>query len=105
MTDLSKLSSQELENLAKEAHELAVARKEDEKKQLRTEIVKQIRDAGYTIADIFPGTDTPARKSAKFEVKYRDPADPSKTWTGRGRKPGWLVKAEAAGRSLRDFAV
>lgn len=105
MTDLSKLSSKELENLAKEARELAVARKEDEKKQLRAEIEKQIRDAGYTVAEIFPGSGTPARKSAKSVVKYRDPADPSKTWTGRGRKPGWLVKAEAAGRSLGDFAV
>ncbi|MBE0452070.1 H-NS family nucleoid-associated regulatory protein [Roseovarius autotrophicus] len=105
MTDLSKLSSQQLENLAKEAHEMAAAKKEEEKKQLRAALVNRIREAGFTIGDIFPGADTAIRKTVKSGVKYRDPADPSRTWTGRGRKPGWLVAAESAGRSLQDFAV
>lgn len=105
MTDLSKLSAQELENLARQAHELAVSRKEEEKKQLRSEIVKRIREAGFTIEDIFPGSGKAPAKPAKSAVKYRDPADPSRTWTGRGRKPRWLVEAEAAGRALSDFAV
>lgn len=105
MTDLSKYSSQELEKLAREARDLAVSKKEEEKKQLRAEVVKRIREAGFTIEDIFPAKSAPAKKSGTSVVKYRDPADPSRTWTGRGRKPGWLVEAEAAGRSLQDFAV
>ena len=27
------------------------------------------------------------------------------TWTGRGRKPTWLVDALASGRKLEDFAI
>jgi len=105
MTDLSKYSSQELEKLAREARDLAVAKKEEEKKQLRAEVVKRIRDAGFTIEEIFSAKSAPAKKSVTSVVKYRDPADPSRTWTGRGRKPGWLVEAESAGRSLQEFAV
>ncbi|MBC7132701.1 MAG: H-NS histone family protein [Roseovarius sp.] len=105
MDDLSKLSSQELENLAREARELAIARKEEERKQLRAELVKRIREAGFTIEEIFPGPRTTPSRAAGNAVKYRDPADPRRTWAGRGRKPRWLIEAEAAGRSLQEFAV
>jgi DNA-binding protein H-NS len=35
---------------------------------------------------------------------YRNPADGS-TWTGRGLKPRWLVKALEAGRSQDEFLI
>jgi DNA-binding protein H-NS len=38
-------------------------------------------------------------------VKYRNPADESQTWTGKGRKPGWLVEAIASDKTLEEFAV
>jgi DNA-binding protein H-NS len=36
--------------------------------------------------------------------RYRNPADGSQTWSGRGRPPGWLQQALADGKSLDDFA-
>ncbi|NIA00652.1 H-NS family nucleoid-associated regulatory protein [Massilia sp. CCM 8734] len=33
----------------------------------------------------------------KAPVKYRNPADPSKEWTGRGRSPTWVKEMEEAG--------
>lgn len=41
---------------------------------------------------------------AKGIVKYRNPAD-GKGWTGKGRKPQWVVDALARGKSLSDFAI
>ncbi|MFN3593197.1 MAG: H-NS family nucleoid-associated regulatory protein [Thiobacillaceae bacterium] len=38
------------------------------------------------------------------QAKYRNPAT-GETWTGKGRKPGWLVQALAQGKSLADFAI
>lgn len=32
--------------------------------------------------------------------KYRNPADESETWTGRGRQPLWLVAALKSGKKL-----
>lgn len=34
-----------------------------------------------------------ARIGRKSRVLYRNPADPSLTWAGRGRKPKWLADA------------
>ena len=41
----------------------------------------------------------------KRNIKYRDTKDSDNTWTGRGRKPTWLVNALAAGSHLDDFAI
>tara|TARA_R110002074_G_scaffold125024_2_gene261897 strand:- start:16147 stop:16461 length:315 start_codon:yes stop_codon:yes gene_type:complete len=104
MTDLSKLTSQQLDDLAKEATALSSKRREDEKKALRDELVEKIKKSGFNIDDIFPGSASIKTKTVSA-VKYRDPSNAENTWTGRGRKPGWLNEAESAGRSLDDFAV
>ena len=38
-------------------------------------------------------------------IKYRNTDNNEETWTGRGRKPTWLVDALATGRKLEDFAI
>ena len=45
------------------------------------------------------------RRLGKVAIKYRNPKDPSQTWTGRGRKPKWLVAELEAGKSLEKFAI
>jgi DNA-binding protein H-NS len=37
--------------------------------------------------------------------KYRNPAEPSKTWAGRGKKPRWIADALETGRCLEDFRI
>ncbi len=41
---------------------------------------------------------------APLPPKYRDPAS-GRTWSGRGRTPGWLVEAEQAGRRRDEFLI
>ena len=44
------------------------------------------------------------RPSPKGEPKYRNPEDPSITWSGRGRHPRWLNEGLlATGRVIDDF--
>lgn len=108
MTDLEKLTTVELKDLARRATELAERKKEQEQRDLRAELVERIKAAGYTVADIFPGSGAPkASTSAKEKApaKYRNSANPSETWSGRGRKPRWLVDAEASGRAVEDFLI
>jgi DNA-binding protein H-NS len=48
---------------------------------------------------------TKARRARKAPVaKYKD-AVTGKTWSGRGRKPGWFVNALAEGKSLESMAA
>src|SRR5215468_11416411 len=37
--------------------------------------------------------------------KYRNPANPSETWAGRGLKPRWLAAALKTGKKLEDFSI
>jgi DNA-binding protein H-NS len=56
---------------------------------------------GKTTAEMVGGKP----RAAETTIKYRNPADPSQTWTGRGRKPNWLGQAEKKGQKLESFAV
>ncbi len=35
--------------------------------------------------------------------RFRNPEQPSQTWSGRGRQPRWLVVQLRSGRQLADF--
>jgi DNA-binding protein H-NS len=37
--------------------------------------------------------------------KYRNPAEPSETWTGRGKQPRWLTAQLRSGKRLDDFRI
>jgi DNA-binding protein H-NS len=48
---------------------------------------------------------TKTRRAKKAPVaKYKDGAS-GKTWSGRGRKPGWFIATLAEGKSLESMAV
>jgi DNA-binding protein H-NS len=37
--------------------------------------------------------------------KYRNPAEPSETWAGRGKQPRWLTALLRSGKKLDDFRI
>lgn len=57
------------------------------------------------------GTSSGARKKtskdrrAKVAPKYRNPDDPSTTWTGRGRKPVWVREFLDNGGALESITI
>jgi DNA-binding protein H-NS len=96
--------------------------KEEQRLMLRghdkalAQIVQIAHNAGLTAAQIgqamgAKGKAKPAAKSGaaktskakrstagkKVAPKYRDPAHPANTWTGRGRMPQWVQALHAAG--------
>jgi DNA-binding protein H-NS len=42
-------------------------------------------------------------KGVKRKIKYRGPE--GQLWSGVGRKPGWVIAALAAGRSIKEFSI
>lgn len=108
MTDLENMSAIELKELARRATELAESKKDQERRDLRAELVERIRAVGYAVDDIFPGSGSvkpPAASKSKAPAKYRHPENPTLTWSGRGRKPRWLVDAEASGQTADEFLI
>jgi len=37
--------------------------------------------------------------------KFRNPAEPHQTWSGRGKRPHWVTELLDAGRSIQDFQI
>jgi DNA-binding protein H-NS len=37
--------------------------------------------------------------------RYRNPAQPSETWSGRGKKPRWLTAQLKSGKKIDDFRI
>ena len=42
---------------------------------------------------------------APAPIKYRNPKNAAEVWSGRGRNPGWITKALAAGATLESLAI
>jgi DNA-binding protein H-NS len=37
--------------------------------------------------------------------KFRNPAEPSQTWAGRGKQPRWLIAQLRSGKRIDDFRI
>jgi DNA-binding protein H-NS len=62
---------------------------------------------GFSVAEWFgPARGRPASKGKSVGVaKYANPENKADTWTGRGRKPNWLVERLKKGAKLADFEI
>ncbi|NCU19161.1 H-NS histone family protein [Candidatus Falkowbacteria bacterium] len=101
--DLDTLSLNELKALRARV-DRAIATFEDRKmKEALAELEEAARKMGYNLAELTAIVSGKKRKPAA--AKYANPANPSETWTGRGRKPRWMAAALAEGKSLDDLAI
>lgn len=81
---------------------LAIAEKEEQEKQeLKAKLSSIASEAGYSLEEL--ANSKPKKKPSS--PMYRNPEDPSQVWSGKGRKPNWLVTALEAGKSLEDFKI
>lgn len=101
--DLSALSLQELKQLEKNVAKAITSFEERRKTDARAKVDELARELGFSLNELAEAA--PSRKRAASEPKYRDPENPEITWSGRGRKPAWIVDGLAAGKSLEDFAI
>ena len=74
--------------------------------EIERETISKVRDQingileknGIKLADVFPRLAKPAKgAAAASRFKYRDPKDPTKVWSGRGKRPQWFKAAIAGG--------
>lgn len=99
--DLESMSRDQLQALindAQKALKTVDARRKAEAKRAAELAAKEF---GYSLEEVL----TAGSKGSKGAPKYANPADRSQTWTGRGRKPNWVIEAIDAGRSLEDLEI
>ncbi|ACI92943.1 H-NS histone family [Afipia carboxidovorans OM5] len=79
-----------------------------EKQELeeRLAVLNRGRNAfGGDLAHSLDSNNKVRRKYPRVFPKYRNPAAPSETWSGRGKQPRWLVAAIKSGRKIDDFRI
>jgi len=59
-------------------------------------------EMGFSLSELVGSAQ---HKGPKAPPKYCHPENPAKTWTGRGRQPGWVKDALANGKSLDDLLI
>jgi DNA-binding protein H-NS len=71
---------------------------------LREKMAALAAESGLSLEDIMGSTR--GGKRGSVAPKYRNPEDPSQTWSGRGRMPIWLnEKLAKRGVKKEDFAI
>ncbi|WP_226779333.1 H-NS family nucleoid-associated regulatory protein [Oceaniglobus trochenteri] len=103
--ELDKLSRAELLKLRAEVENAIDTLDSRRKAEARAAAEATAKQHGYSLDELL-GNEKKSRKAGqKNPPKYRNPADPVQTWTGRGRQPAWIKEALAAGKPLEDFEI
>jgi len=120
--DVNTLSARELDQLIAQAKKRKTTLSKRKPIALvRKKLTQLAKAEGYTVAELF-GAGTHVARSAttatkatnasskgkstgKVAPKYRNPADPSQTWAGRGQQPKWLAVETGKGRALEEFLI
>lgn len=100
----SELSVSELQEAINKAQNALDEKKDAEKATLKAEILELVKSRGFSMEELF-GFEGKGKKKAKVAVTHQDPKNPSHTWSGRGRKPKWLVEAIENGAKIEDFVI
>ena len=100
--DLAKLSLEELQALAQDIEVEVIGRREAERSRVLSQMRELAGSLGMTLEDVVRGE---KGRVGTVAAKYRNPANPALTWSGRGKRPAWVNEALAAGKTLEDLAV
>ena len=100
--DLLETSAKELQAF-KTTLNLAIAKKsEREKLELKEKLEALASESGYTLEEL---TKIKTKKKSLSPALYQNPDDKTQTWSGKGRKPNWLLTQLEAGKSVEDFKI
>ena len=116
--DLRNLSAKELGALIEKAkQQQSRLAKRTPIATVRSKITKFAKAEGYTLEELFgmsgnrgakaaaKPSSRAGRKLGKVAPKYRNPANPKETWTGRGTHPRWMAALIAKGKKADDFLI
>jgi DNA-binding protein H-NS len=97
---LKEMSIDELWDLHERVGAILSDKIENEKKKLE----QQLNRLARRVTELSPPI--PERRPyPKVEAKFRNPDNPSETWSGRGKTPRWLARLIATGRKLDEFRI
>lgn len=110
--DLKSMTPKQLERLAKDVAKEIANRSSKQRDAAMKAAAKAAKQHGFDLTELFEGAPKkPGRKKktgakkAPLPGKYKNPADASQTWSGRGRQPEWYKAAIAAGKTPKSLEI
>ena len=100
--DLDAMSLKELRDLRAKLDRAINSYEERKRREALAAAEDAARQHGFNLAEL---TGVKTRRAGAIAPKYANPADPTVTWTGRGRNPRWVVELRESGKSLEDLAI
>ncbi len=100
--DLNSMSKSDLEKLRADVEKALASLEKRRKADARKAAEEAAKKYGFSLDEVLGKQ---KGKKAPAAAKYRNPADSSQTWSGRGRQPGWIKNGLAKGKKLDDFAI
>jgi DNA-binding protein H-NS len=99
---VDKMSYAELIALQKRVEEAISERRAADAQQTKEQLRQMAEKAGFDIRELYGKRGSPRGTGV---ARYRNPKESSQTWTGRGRKPNWLVDAVKKGAKIESFKI
>jgi DNA-binding protein H-NS len=105
--DLSNYNLSELKGLQHDIEKEIKDRQQQEVKKAREQILAIAQNVGVSVDELLANAvkKSKADGTEKAQPQYKNPADSSQTWSGRGRQPKWIVDGLTNGKKLDDFRI
>ena len=97
--NLKSMSVDELWALQEKISSVLASRLAEEKAAIENRL-RQLKREG-----IASGFQRARRPYPQVFPKFRNPAQPAETWSGRGKQPRWLTAHLRSGKKLDDFRI
>jgi DNA-binding protein H-NS len=101
------MSVDELWQLHEELSQVLSVRLTSEKRELEKRLAQLRREKEMRQTETADPQRAPRerRKYPRVFPKYRNPDEPSETWSGRGKQPRWLTAALKTGHKIEEFVI
>lgn len=99
--NINDLTFAQLAELQQRVEAAMAERKAAEAREVKEQMAALAAKSGFTVGELFGR----GGKRVSGAIKFKNPKNPAETWTGRGRKPNWLVAELKKGAKLESFAV
>ena len=104
--DLNSMSRRDLQKLRNDVDKALETVVDRERKAALDAAERVVAEHGFKLSELYgTGIGRGTKVKQKSPAKYRNPGNGDETWSGRGRKPGWIREAESAGRNISDFLI
>lgn len=106
--ELSGLSLVELNEIIAEAKALIAEKQEEAVQAAFQKMVLIASEVGLSAEEVLRRGREKAGKPVSRGVvppRYRNPTNPTETWTGRGKSPRWVQDKIARGITLEDMLI